>query len=111
MDIVKKSAIFIGISMLFIAFVSQAGLIVHGMDNAHQFVIDKLSMVFANGSTGIFIKQTLALLLIPIGFALVPTLVYWGFKRKPMPYFMHVLWGVWLALATSLALSSMSILN
>ena len=93
-------------SLIYIALATQAAVMVHYLNFAHQFMVDKLTYVFAGGQTGQFLKQALALILLPLAITAVPALIYYGVKRRSMPYFIHLLWAVWIALATSLAIGN-----
>lgn len=65
--------------------------------SAHDWVSDLLTQVFSGGETGNLIRKLLALLVMPIGIALIPTIIYWFAKRSWFPYFMGIVWVIWLA--------------
>lgn len=63
---------------------------------AQNWVAEILTQVFSGGPAGDIIRKVLALLLIPFAVALVPTLIYWLTRRHWSPYFMNIVWVVWL---------------
>lgn len=72
--------------------------------SAHDWVADFLKDVFSGGQAGNIIRQLIALLAIPIVVALIPTIIYWIAKRSWFPYFMEVLWIVWLVQTSALVI-------
>jgi hypothetical protein len=68
----------------------------------HSWIIDLLSKIFAGGHTGSLIKQTLAILLVPLGLGGVLGGGYWIFKRQAMPYLLHIIWISWIILTTAI---------
>lgn len=63
---------------------------------AHDWIADVLREVFSGGPAGNIIRELLALLVIPIVIALIPTIIYWLVRRRWFPWFMEVVWVVWL---------------
>lgn len=63
---------------------------------AHDWVTQLLMQVFAGGKTGNMIRQLIALVSMPLLISLIPTFIYWLAKRRLYPYFMHIVWAVWL---------------
>lgn len=71
----------------------------HAMDlllNAHNWVSNMLMNVFSSDQAGNLVRNLLALISIPILVAFVPAVTYWIIKRNWFPYFMPVVWIVWL---------------
>jgi len=64
--------------------------------SGHEWVSELLTNVFSGGPAGSMIRGLIALLSIPIFVGLMPTLVYWVIRRNWFPYFMEVVWVVWL---------------
>jgi hypothetical protein len=70
--------------------------------NAHDWIAQGLSDVFSAGHAGNIAKQLIALLCIPIAAGLIPAVFYYLFRRHWFPYFMNVVWVVWLVQAGAL---------
>jgi hypothetical protein len=64
---------------------------------AHNWIAQLLlKNVFAGSEIGNVIGQLIALLTIPFAVALVPALIFWLLKRMWFPYFMEMVWIIWL---------------
>lgn len=70
--------------------------------NAHEWIAQMLTDVFSGGQAGNLIRGLIALLAIPVLVGFVPTLVYWIVRRHWFPYFMEIVWVVWLVQAGAL---------
>jgi hypothetical protein len=69
---------------------------------AHDWISQALLQVFSGGKIASIIRQLIALISIPLFIGLIPTLVYWLAKRRLSPYFMHIVWAVWLIQTSAL---------
>jgi hypothetical protein len=77
----------------------------HGLQwliSGYEWVSQQLMNVFSGGSTGNLIRNLLALLTIPLLVGLVPVAIYWLAKRKWFPYFMEMVWVIWLVQASAI---------
>lgn len=72
--------------------------------SCHEWLSDLLKDVFSGGEAGNIIRQLIALLTIPIAAALVPTLIFWLAKRSWFPYFMELVWVIWLVQTSALVI-------
>ncbi|HVE44953.1 MAG TPA: hypothetical protein VNC84_07500 [Gammaproteobacteria bacterium] len=63
---------------------------------SHDWVSELLMSVFSGGEAGSIARGLIALLSVPIFIGLVPSLIYWALKRSWFPYFMEIVWVVWL---------------
>lgn len=75
---------------------------------AHHWVSQQLSDVFSAGQTGNLLRGLLALLAIPVTVALVPAVPYWLVRRQWFPYFVDIIWVIWLLQAGALLVSTTS---
>lgn len=64
--------------------------------SAHDWVAGLLTQVFSGGMAGNLIRKLIALLTIPVGISFIPVCVYWLAKRTWFPYFMELIWIIWL---------------
>lgn len=94
--------ILIALSILAILFTAQAQQCVEWLISAHNWVSETLKDVFSGGNAGDLIRQLLALLTIPVGVGFIPVIIYGLVKRSWFPYFMRVIWVVWLIQTTGL---------
>ena len=82
-----------------IAIVLSMSYIHHGVQwliSAHNWVTHLLSDVFSGGQAGSLLKGLIALLSIPVVVGLIPASVYWLARHRWIPYFMEIVWVVWL---------------
>lgn len=71
----------------------------HGMElllTAHGWISERLTDVFSGASAGNMIRNFVALLAIPVAAGLIPSVLFWIVKRYWFPYFMTIVWIVWL---------------
>ncbi len=68
----------------------------------HEWLSDLLKDVFSGGQAGNIIRQLIALLVIPVIIALIPAVIYWLVRRSWFPWFMEVVWVVWLIQTSAL---------
>lgn len=99
----KHVILVIILSLLAVLFMHELGYIAHYLEIAHSFIAKHLLKIFAGGTTGRIIQNTVALFIIPFVTAVIPALVYWGITRKSFLYFPYVLWAAWLILVITLA--------
>lgn len=69
---------------------------------AHDWISQILTNVFSEGQAGNLAKGLIALLSVPILVGLVPTLIVWVVRRHWFPYFMEIVWIIWLFQAGAL---------
>jgi len=98
----KQSIAIVVLSILVILAMPYAQSGLQFIVTAHNWLSDLLKQVFSMGQAGNMIRQLLALLAIPIVIALLPVIVYWIVKRSWFPYFMEIVWVVWLIQASAL---------
>jgi hypothetical protein len=58
--------------------------------------------VFSGSQAGSIPKNLIALLSLPLLVGLVPAIIYWMVRRHWFPYFMQIVWVVWLIQAGAL---------
>ncbi|OGT37579.1 MAG: hypothetical protein A3F12_02300 [Gammaproteobacteria bacterium RIFCSPHIGHO2_12_FULL_38_14] len=68
----------------------------------HDWISQVLTDVFTGGEAGNFARELLTLLSIPLIAGLIPALIYWAVKKHFFPYFMNIVWIVWLLQAGAL---------
>lgn len=70
--------------------------------SAHNWIAQLLTDVFSVGQAGNLARGLIALLSMPVLLGAIPTLAYWIIKRSWFPYFMEIVWVVWLIQAGAL---------
>lgn len=69
---------------------------VQALASAHDWISNQLTEIFSGGTAGDITRRLIAILAIPLVIGLLPALIYWIAKRQWFPYFMHVVWVIWL---------------
>jgi hypothetical protein len=93
---IKKFIAILVLSTLIIFGMSYAQQAIQLLINAHEWISQLLTDVFTAGQAGNLARGLLALLSIPILAGLIPALLYWMIRRHWYPYFMDIVWIVWL---------------
>jgi hypothetical protein len=101
----KQMIALIGLSAGIVLSMSYAQQGVQLLMNAHSYVTQLLMQLFSEGQAGNLARGLLALISIPFLIALVPTLIYWMLRRSFFPYFMEIVWAVWLVQVGALVIS------
>ena len=92
----KHSLMIIALSILIVLFTSHSQQGIQWLLAAHDWVSNILLNVFSGGKAGNLMRELLALLAIPVAIALIPAFAYWLIRRHWFPYFMEIVWIVWL---------------
>ncbi|MEO8401294.1 MAG: hypothetical protein ABI597_05775 [Gammaproteobacteria bacterium] len=72
---------------------------------SHDWISEQLKQVFSVGMAGNLIRELIALLVMPVVVGLVPSLIYWLIKRHWFPYFMELIWIIWLVQTSALVMT------
>jgi hypothetical protein len=91
------------IIVLFMPYVQEA---VQLLISAHDWISELLTDVFSGGQAGNLTRGLIALLSLPILIGAIPAILYWMIRRHWLPYFMEIVWVVWLIQAGALAMMS-----
>ena len=62
----------------------------------HELISALLTDVFSPGEAGMLARGLLTFLSIPLLAGLIPAFFYWVVKRHWFPYFMEIVWIIWL---------------
>jgi len=98
----KQIVILIALSAAIVFAMSYAQIGVTWLLTAHDWVSQLLTDVFSAGQAGNVARGLIALLSIPVIVGLIPAIVYWFLRRHWFPYFMPIVWVVWLIQAGAL---------
>lgn len=99
---IKQVFALIALSVLIVMFMPYAQQGVQFLVYAHDWVSDVLTAVFSGGHAGHIARSLLALLAIPVLVGMVPGTIYWLIRKHWFPYFMEIVWVVWLIQAGAL---------
>jgi hypothetical protein len=91
------------LSLIISYFLREVHVLLHWLADAHQFLLNKLALLFPANRWGRMLSVTLALVIIPFLIALIPAFIYWLFKRSAMPGYLVAVWVIWFVLITILA--------
>lgn len=106
----KQSLILVGLSAALVAFMSHAALGVQWLVDAHEWISQLLTDVFSPGQAGSLARGLIALLSVPVIAGLVPAVTYWLVRRHWFPYFMEIVWVVWLIQIGALVMLSKTVI-
>lgn len=98
----KQIIILVGLSIAITLSMSYAQYAIQLLIDAHDWVSQLLTEVFSGGQAGNLARGLIALLSIPFLIACIPTVAYWTIKRSWFPYFLEIVWIVWLIQAGAL---------
>lgn len=93
---IKQAILLIALSIAIIFSMSYAQEAVQALLSAHDWVAQHLTDLFSVGNAGNIARGLIALLSIPVLIAFIPTVIYWVVRRHWFPYFMEIVWAVWL---------------
>jgi hypothetical protein len=99
---VKQSITLVGVSVGVILFMSYAHEAIQYLVSSHDWISQVLTDVFSGGQAGNLARGFIALLSVPILVGLVPAIIYWMLRRHWFPFFMEIVWIVWLIQAGAL---------
>ena len=101
----KQIIILVALSIAIVFSISYAQQGVTFLMNAHAWVAQLLTHLFSEGQAGNLARGLIALLAIPVLVGIVPALVYYMVKRSAFPWFMQIVWVVWLVQAGALMMA------
>ncbi len=99
----KQIIAIIVLSVAIILSLSYAQQAIQLLVAAHDWISNLLTDVFSGGQAGNLARGLIALLALPVLVGAIPALIYWMIRRHWFPYFMEVVWIVWLVQAGALA--------
>lgn len=99
---IKQVIALMALSFVIIFSMPYAQQAVQLLVNSHEWASQLLTDVFSGGPAGNMIRSLIALLSIPVIVSLIPTIAYWIIRRHWFPYFMEIVWIVWLVQAGAL---------
>src|SRR5437762_5519427 len=98
----KQIIAIIALSVAIVLSMTYAQQVVQWLIQAHDWIAQLLTEVFSTGNAGNLARGLIALLSIPLLVGLIPAIVYWIVRRHWFPYFMQIVWVVWLIQAGAL---------
>jgi len=107
----KHIVAIIALSAAIILFMSHAQHSVEWLMKAHAWMAQLLTDVFSRGQAGNLSRGLIALLSIPLLAGLIPAFIYWLLRRHWFPYFMQIVWIVWLVQAGALLMTSQTLMQ
>lgn len=77
-----------------VLFAKELSWVLHGIVGFHEWLLARLAPLIGN----YLLRSVVVLTLIPLLLALIPAFIYWIFKRRWLPEYWVVVWGIWLVL-------------
>ncbi len=74
----------------------------HFLLASYHWISNLLAPIFSGGEAGNIIKKLIALLAVPIIVSFIVAFLYWIVKRSWFPYFIDIVWVLWLIQTTAL---------
>lgn len=102
---IKQIIAIILLSILVIMGMTYVQFVLDFLIAAHQWIDNTLKLVFSGGEAGSLIRKLIALLALPLLIAFIPVTIHWFTKRAFFPYFMQLVWVIWLVQATAVVLA------
>lgn len=103
---IKHIIALIALSVGIVFAMSYAQSFIQILITAHDWVSELLTDVFSVGQAGNLARGLIALLALPFLAALLPTVLYWFIRRSWFPYFLQIVWVVWLLQAGALLVNA-----
>jgi hypothetical protein len=97
----RQSLIYLLLSILVVLFAKYAHLLVVYIDMFFVYINVKLAPVFNPTGWGLLVRKMLVLVILPIIIAGIPALIYRAIKGKEMPYFLPLVWVIWVIIVLS----------
>ncbi len=97
--------IFILLSIAVVMFMPYAQQVVQFLISAHDWVANILTDIFTGNPTANIARELIALVCMPLVAGLVPAIIYAVARRQWLPYFMQIVWFVWLLQTGALAIA------
>ena len=102
MTTIKQIIAIIVLSLFILLSISYVHQGLQLLIDLHSWISQLLTEVFSGGQIGNLIRGLLAMLSVPVIIALIPAGIYWVIKRHWFPYFMEIIWVIWLIQAGAL---------
>ena len=98
----KHLATIILLSIAVLFAMSQTQHVLEVLLIAHDKIAEGLKQVFSGGEIGNLIRESIALLTLPLLAGLLPAMIFWLIKRRWLANFIYVVWFVWLVQTAAL---------
>jgi hypothetical protein len=98
----KQIIALIALSVAIVFSMSYAQQGIQWLVDAHGWISQILTHVFSAGQAGNLARGLIALLTLPVLIGFIPTFIFWLVRRHWFPYFMEIVWVVWLIQAGAL---------
>ena len=102
MAMVKQISAILILSILMLSSMAYAQQALEMLVSVHDWIAELLTQIFSGGTAGDMTRKLIALLAVPLLIGLIPVLLYWIVKRSWFPYFMQLVWIVWIIQAAAL---------
>ena len=97
----RYSIIYLLLSVVVVLFARYLHTLVIYIDLFYTLLNIKLGSIFSPSAIGVLMRKVVALSLLPVVIAAVPTLIYRAIRGRHTPYFMEIVWLLWLIIVLS----------
>lgn len=91
------------LSVVVVVFIAEVRMLLQWIAEAHNFLLDKLTLLIHGGNLARLVCMSLALILVPLILSLIPAFIYWIFRHTWMPGYAWCVWLIWVILVAVLA--------
>lgn len=98
----KKFIFMLVLTAIIIVAMPQAQQVIQYLINAHDLISQALKEVFSGGHIGNALRGFIAFLTIPFAIGAIPSALYWLVRKHWCPWFMDIVWIIWLVQAGAL---------
>lgn len=98
---IKQGAIYLILSIVFVLLAHYINYLIIYIDLAYTYINLQLSFLLKDNIVGTHARNILSLMTLPLILGGIPALIWRAIKGKPMPYFLEIVWLLWLLIAIS----------
>lgn len=99
---IKQIVILIVLTIIIILTRHYFAIALNSLWQLQNMILTHLNSVFSTGQVGTFLKSLIAFLAVPFIVGIVVGSIYALMKKQQLGKLMHVIWAVWLIMATLL---------
>lgn len=104
--IVKNILALVILSLVIIFSDDLVRSLLHEIIHLHNFFDNLVGQVFSGGTVGNALRKLISIFIFPILITGIPAGIYYGIKKRPMPYMLITFWAAWTVQAVAITLTS-----
>ena len=111
MKVFKHLVILLLLTVLFVWGESFIYQLLTELLKLHDKLNDLLGSIFSASDSGVWLRKTFSIVLIPLGLASILGLGYWFSKKKTMPGLLPIIWVSWAVVMTLLLYTAHTVIK